>query len=255
LSELSKSSGLVGGYKFTPTPPEIVYRDFLLYHLKKYGVGTALKTVLDIRSSDGNIVSILEKEGMDAYGIEAQQAAVDVAKNRNLKVYHGFFPDEIPEEIGKRRYDLILINECIYYFEDIAASLKKIKELLSENGLLFIKTHQEDRDCYCGGQSSLFSGYGDQIQSIPTIYSLKHWLKSSGFELLEILPYPFGDYYKFFINEKELSHGVSRKIKIGFNLIMPHQVANRFCHNMIEKSEDLWARRVDRVTLIAKLTN
>jgi SAM-dependent methyltransferase len=233
-----------------PTPfstTDISNHNFQIKILKKYKENFGLKNALDIGTSNGCFCYILNHVGLDAYGLEPQSEAVGIAKRLNLNVYQGYFPNAIPPELLGQRYDLITMNEVVYYFEDITASLKKTYELLLENGILILKIHHGESHYY-DNDISLFSRYGDQVQSIPTVPSINHWLKSCGFELLEILPYP-DDYFEFLIGDK---FPVPRQIKAAFNLVMPTLIAYLLYHNRERVNEMRWTRRVDRIVIVAK---
>lgn len=230
------------------TKNDLANHYFQIKILKRYKEKYGFKNALDIGTSNGCFCYILNYVGLDAYGLEPQAEAVDLAKRLNLNVYNGYFPDAIPSELLCQQYDLITMNEVVYYFEDIMASLKKTHELLSKNGILIIKIHHGGSHYYDDNDISLFSRYGDQVQSIPTVSSINHWLKSCDFELLEILPYP-EDYYKFLVGDK---FPVPLKIKTALNFIIPDLIAYILYLNREMVSEKSWTRRVDRIVIVVK---
>ncbi len=179
-------------YKPNPKLPTSVLKsdqEYLHYISRHLSLKT-IKTSLDIGAADGRIAFLLGKKGIETFGVESEKSAVDIARSCNLNVYPGYFPDAIPPEISERKYDLILMNEVIYYFEDIAAALKRAQDLLSERSTLIIKAHHGGSPYYARGGISLFTRYGDQIQSVPTEATLKMWLEKTGFNQIKIFSYP-----------------------------------------------------------------
>jgi len=143
-------------------------------------------SVLDVGAFDGAFCEVLQALGYDAHGIEPQERATAFANGRGMKVQVGIFPDEVPADLLKRRYSLISILETIYYFKDLKKSLNRIGELLEDGGLLLIKCHQGLSRYYDNEEHSYFSRYGDNVQGIPTLSSLRNVLDRSGFRLVKV---------------------------------------------------------------------
>ena len=229
---------------------------FIINILNKYKEKNGLKNALDIGAFNGCFCYILNHLGFDAYGLEPQSDQVEIAKQRDLKVYQGYFPDNIASTLLGQQYDLITMMEVVYYFEDIKTALKKTHELLSENGICLIKLHHGESHYYEDSSISLFSRYGDQVQSIPTVYSINHWLNKCGFKLLEILPYPDNYYNKFLISDTSL---VPRKIKELINQFMLNLGKYLIPYLLFHNKEKVtvnnwihWTRKVDRIVIVAK---
>ena len=178
-------------YKPDPEPLSSILKSDLEYlkFISDHIVLKKIKTSLDIGASEGRMLFLLKKKKIEAFGIEPEKSALDVARSYNLNVYPGNFPDIIPPEISQRKYDLILMNEVIYYFENIKTALKRAQDFLSENGTLIIKAHHGGSPYYASG-ISLFTRYGDQVQSVPTDVTLKIFLEKTGYTQIKILPYP-----------------------------------------------------------------
>jgi 2-polyprenyl-3-methyl-5-hydroxy-6-metoxy-1,4-benzoquinol methylase len=140
---------------------------------------------LDIGTFDGSFCHSLKLLGFSAYGLEPQIEAVNHALKYGLNVYQGAFPNDIPDELDKKKnYSLISLMEVIYYFRDLRSSLKMINELLADDGFLLIKCHQGYSRYY--DDNSYFSRYGDHVQGIPSLASLKYCLGKAGFEIVII---------------------------------------------------------------------
>lgn len=141
---------------------------------------------LDIGALSGQFCGILQSRGFDAFGLEMYAGGAAVARNRGLKVFVGAFPVQIPKEISDNKYSLVSILETIYYFENLDIGLRKVHEILEPGGLLLIKCHQAGSSYYRNSKNSLFKRFGDYVQWIPTVESLKKCLSGSGFEIVHM---------------------------------------------------------------------
>ena len=54
---------------------------------------------------------------------------------KNIKIFNGFFPNEIPEKISLEKYDRILAYSVIHYTDHPKAFIMKTIELLKHNGI------------------------------------------------------------------------------------------------------------------------
>lgn len=153
--------------------------------LKRYSSKTG--NALDIGTFDGLFCHVLAGIGYDAFGMEPQENAVAFARSKGAKVHAGSFPDMIPPELFAKRYSLISILETIYYFHDLKKCLNVVNELLDDDGLLLIKCHQGFSRYYDDREHSFFSRYGDNVQGIPTLPSLRNILDRTGFRIVKVI--------------------------------------------------------------------
>lgn len=140
---------------------------------------------LDIGTFNGRFCHILESLGFRAFGLEPQLEAVKYARKCGINVYPGSFPDEIPAELNQKCFVLITLMECVYYLGDLKHSLQIINQMLTDDGCVLIKCHQGYSRWY--DDNSYFSRYGDSVQGIPSLASLKHCLRKTGFEIVKIM--------------------------------------------------------------------
>jgi SAM-dependent methyltransferase len=215
----------------------ISWYDFSLRILKRYKKKYSLTTAFDIGANNGEFCRLLNYLGISAFGIEPQGTLVNIARGRGLSVYTGTFPDQIPLNLGESSYDLVSVNEVLYYFPDLKNSLKKIHDLLSDGGILFIKSYNGEND-YRRYSKSFFTRPGDYVQAFPTIDTIRFWVEDSGFEIIEILAFP-DDYLSIIFGIDPMKFGIFQRL---FNMLY----GNLFMNN------DEWLNRVDRMIIIAK---
>ena len=92
----------------------------------------SIRNMLDIGAGHGMFVELLRKKGIQSEGIESDELTV---KNANPHITHKFFDENYP--IGKK-YDLISINQCLYYFDNQFNIIEKMSKMLQDNGRILI---------------------------------------------------------------------------------------------------------------------
>jgi hypothetical protein len=141
---------------------------------------------LDVGTWSGKHTYIFNALGYDSYGLEPQKQAADFARSKGLQVLHGSFPDHIPPKLLKHKYHLLTMLEMIFYLHDLKQSLLKVKKMLDDKGVFLIQAHQGYSKYYDPGyKNSYFGRYGDYVQGIPTLASLRYCLEKSGFKVFK----------------------------------------------------------------------
>jgi len=145
-----KCNGLFKENKSSGVHPNIVPKQFLKLILQKcfsriqsksyieylkQKTDFSFKTALDIGSGVGYFVKQLNQLDVDAYGIESDELTVKHSVTLKNKCKH--FDEDFT---SKNKYDLISLNQILYYFNDSYPIIHKIAKMLNKNGLLLITT-------------------------------------------------------------------------------------------------------------------
>ncbi len=127
--------------------------------------------LLEIGAGQGYILEIFEKNGFEVSGIEPSKSNVEIInkKLKNGKCKHGFVESEINQ---KERFDTIIMSHVLEHVVDSRKDLEKLKEVLSDQGHLFIEIPN------CGSKKYL-------EESIFTQPHIHHFTKKSIQKLLE----------------------------------------------------------------------
>ena len=131
----SDYSGFLGG-KYTRRRKQryrVVLKAFR--PLFAYGDGRRL---LDFGCGNGLFLEIARKRGFDGYGVDLAADAVEVARRRGLKAFHGD-PADIPE-IAAGGFDVITMWSVLAHLPHPVDDLTKLRSLLSDDGVLLILT-------------------------------------------------------------------------------------------------------------------
>lgn len=93
------------------------------------------KNALDVGTRFGGFVSKLNKFGIDAYGIEADNELLKFAVTK--KVEWGYFDENYNPN---KKYELICLTQMLYYLPDSVSILNHTKNMLTDKGVIFITT-------------------------------------------------------------------------------------------------------------------
>ena len=98
--------------------------------------GSRLKTMLDIGGSTGVVAShFAQAFGLTGTLIDPAPLEVAQARQFGLETITGLVE---AHDFGDRRFDLVLICQTVDHLLDVAGTLRRVRGLLSERGLLFI---------------------------------------------------------------------------------------------------------------------
>ena len=169
---------------------QLVAQSYLQYLKKKTDVD--FENALDIGCGFGDFVEELNKIGVKALGIESDK---DTVKNSESHVSHGFFDESYDPTV---KYDLISINQTLYYFEDSFAILKKISDLLKPNGIVMIAT--------VNTESSFRQEHKIWTQGCKICLGNKIWknFDEFGLKCVDVTSYDDNLYIDFFLNKSNI---------------------------------------------------
>jgi 2-polyprenyl-3-methyl-5-hydroxy-6-metoxy-1,4-benzoquinol methylase len=100
------------------------------------------RCILDLGCGNGYLVNYLISLGYNAYGTDASEKGIDIARQQNPKRF--FLQDvstgELPAELQQLKFDTIISTEVIEHLYDPESFLKFCKKALEPNGELIIST-------------------------------------------------------------------------------------------------------------------
>jgi 2-polyprenyl-3-methyl-5-hydroxy-6-metoxy-1,4-benzoquinol methylase len=138
------------------------------------------RTLLDIGGSTGVVAAHFAREfGLRGTVIDPAPLEVDHAQRVGLETIAGLVEQH---DFGMRRFDVVIICQTVDHLLDVAGTLARVRQLLSDNGLLFIDI-VDFRAAYLRNWSVEDAIKIDHPYYLtePTMVS---YLRSSGFEVL-----------------------------------------------------------------------
>lgn len=96
--------------------------------------------LVDIGCSVGTFMDVAKQRGWDVVGIEANSAASEICRNKNLEVYTGLFNNELVDGLSIKNVDLVCLNDSIEHFPNPLETLQLARLLIREKGFLTLNT-------------------------------------------------------------------------------------------------------------------
>ncbi len=111
-------------------------KKIILSMIKKYLPEKENLKILDIGCGSGLMLNDLENIGK-VYGLDSSDEAIKFSSQKfNGTIKKGFLPNDIPYTNGT--FDIITVLDVLEHIEDDKTSLSKIKDLLTNEGILII---------------------------------------------------------------------------------------------------------------------
>jgi len=160
---------------------------------KKYN--PTAKTLLDIGSGTGDLIFYCNKY-FDCYGTEPNKNARELSLKKGNKVV------EKIKELPVKKFDIISMWHVLEHVHDLEIQLKKIHEMLNENGIAIIAVpnyKSYDAEHY----KEAWAAY-DVPRHIWHFnkHSMKTILKENNLFVVKILPLIFDSFYVSMLSEK-----------------------------------------------------
>jgi SAM-dependent methyltransferase len=131
-----------GGWEFMRRLDELARYSVIagyLHHLKPGG------SVLDVGSGEGLLADHLRPFGYSRYlGIDLSEAAVQQAAGR-LDPKTSFAAADAESYKPPGRWDAVIFNECVYYFNDPLGTVQRYEAFLEEGGVFIVSTFRSRR--------------------------------------------------------------------------------------------------------------
>ena len=151
--------------------------NFIEPHLKSKDV-----RILDIGCSTGALLNVFDENGYkNVYRVDPSNSCAEFA------LYEYGIPvitDNILEVQIDDRYDLIILSATLEHVINVRGFIKKVKDLLNENGLLFISVPDLGRFIYF--ENSAFQQFSSEHIQYYTLQDLRNLLLTNDFKLYQL---------------------------------------------------------------------
>ena len=135
--------------------PKLMFEDYLYVsgtaqtmheHFRDFAVMVAgespeAKTILDIGCNDGTQLDYFKEMGFETYGVDPAENLHKDSSEKH-KIWCSWFDKDFIETCGKKKFDVIVAQNVFAHGSNPLGFLETAKELLSDNGVLYIQTSQ-----------------------------------------------------------------------------------------------------------------
>ena len=175
---------------------EAVYREWIVRH-DQLGFVTSLlsesrgERLLDIGCGNGTFVQLAHGAGLDAYGLEQSQEAVEVAEQQVPgRIFQGIEQDLVER---KEQFDIITLFHCLEHLTSPFLYLKNLQKLLRGPGKLVVQVPNVH-----SLQAKLFGSRWYGLDCPRHVYnysttSLIHLLERAGFRIHRVRHFSLRD--------------------------------------------------------------
>ncbi len=100
------------------------------------------RCILDLGCGNGHLVNYLLKQGYNAYGTDASENGIAIAKQEHPDRFfvQDLSTDELPEQLQKIKFDTVISTEVIEHLYNPEGFIDFCKKALQQNGELIIST-------------------------------------------------------------------------------------------------------------------
>ncbi len=186
------------------------YMDWFATNSMKY-FDHECKNVLDIGCNDGTQLDIFKKRGLKTYGIDPAKNLYEYSKE-NHTVINDYFSEKIDFGI---KFDMVVMQNSFAHQPNPIKFLQNIKNVLHDDGLIFIQTSQADMV-----KNNEFDTIYHEHINFYCANSMNTLVESVGLKITDIIKNPIhGISYIFVISKKNKNNDVlDRFIKAESNV-------------------------------------
>lgn len=181
---------------------------------------------LEVGSSTGLFLEACRNQSILCSGIEPEDRAYAISKEKKLDVVHGFFPQDLPAK--NNSYDFIIFNDVFEHIPNIKLNINNINNYLSENGVLILNLPVSTGFFYIIAKIFNFFGYKLPLERLwqfnfytPHLFYLN---KKSMNKLADLNGFEIIKYHKLeVISKEDISYRVNsdRSLKKVSWVIIP----------------------------------
>jgi SAM-dependent methyltransferase len=136
---------------------------------------------LEVGCAGGVFLAALAAAGVQATGVDANEASVAQCRRYGLDARVGFFRDD---EFTMESYDVIVFRESLYMLFDVRAVLALARRLLAPGGLLYVRVFDVESAAF---QLSTRAAAGINMLDVPVAFSrasVERVLQTAGFQVV-----------------------------------------------------------------------
>lgn len=147
-----------------------------------------INNILDIGCGSGTISLYLASKGYNVTGIDISNKAIKVCKESAVNIglkNVDFQVINFPNEIPKKKFDMIYFSEVIEHLPNDNIALQYIYKLLNPGGILFLSTPSKNAPLHKLGYARNFDKEVGHLRRY-TIDELSIKLKQNGFKIQKV---------------------------------------------------------------------
>ncbi len=189
LNPVFTDEALVKYYTNNKVEQGVVVADDILFYEKLYSKGlasaqkkTEVGSILDIGCSTGLFLDLAKEKGWSAYGLELNKIEFSIAKEKGHNVFNTLLEDACFNE----KFNVISLWDVFEHIKDGDRTLKLIKELLTDDGVILLQIPSSDSLAARVMQEKCNMFDGLEHVNLYGVDSLKALVNNNNLEILDI---------------------------------------------------------------------
>lgn len=140
--------------------------------------------VVDIGSNDGVFLAPLKEAGVRVLGVDPAKNLVDIANSKGLETIHGYFDDQIVDEIilAKGKADIVTAFNVFAHADNLKSIANNVFKILKKNGFFIIEV-QYLADTI---RDLTFDNIYHEHVNYWSVYTLKYFCNSLNLHLVQV---------------------------------------------------------------------
>jgi len=110
-------------------------------------------TILDIGCNDGQFLEKLNTKRFEKYGLELNTEAINNCRKKGIRMYEG---DITKVDFEDKKFDAVTLWHSLEHFKDPVKVFSKLKNILSDRGIIIIQTPNIDSFGFRYGRENWF---------------------------------------------------------------------------------------------------
>lgn len=105
------------------------------FYIKDFIKNKPISDIAEIGSYKGRLLNLFKKRGHNVFGFELNKSLRDITKDKySIQSEEDFFAEDI-----ENKFDVVILSHTLEHFTNIEEKLKKIKNSMKKEGILFIE--------------------------------------------------------------------------------------------------------------------
>jgi SAM-dependent methyltransferase len=172
------------------------------------------KNILDIACNDGTQLDSFKRKGLTTYGIDPATNLSKISSDKGHNIIVDYFNKESIDVLNNVKFDIITAQNVFAHNTYPLQFLKQCKDLLNDNGYLFIQTSQANMVL----NNEFDTIYHEHI-SFFSVSSMNKLVSKSGLYLNDVIKTNIhGTSYVFVISKKNYSNNKTNNDKLNDTL-------------------------------------
>lgn len=177
------------------------------------------KNVLDIACNDGTQLDSYKKKGIETYGIDPAENIYPISSGKGHNIVLDYFTNDSVKKFKNTKFDIITAQNVFAHNTYPLEFLKICKEILSDDGNLFIQTSQANMVI----NNEFDTIYHEHISFFNT-FSMMKLVENAGLYLNDVIKTDIhGTSYVFVISKNKVEN---KNISIDVDLLIKNKLNN-----------------------------